>query len=174
LRAHNGQPPWLAVSPVPERDRLIVPSPLTHSWPLFEQHRRLDLGRLFDAEGNGLVTAAHDPALLAAHGIGLWECDLADNALTWTAGVYDLFGLPRDAVLARDDIAALYADPSREAMERLRAHAIKHRRGFTLDAEIRPVTGPRRWMRLIAAPVCVGRQAVRLHGTKQDVSALYS
>lgn len=174
MRAHNGQPPRLAVSPAPERDTLIVPSPLTHSWPLFEQHQRLDLGRLFDAGGDGLAMAARDPALLAARGIGLWECDLADNALTWTAGVYDLFGLPRGAELARDDIAALYADPSREAMERLRAHAIRHRRGFTLDAEIQPVTGPRRWMRLIAAPVCIGRHVVRLHGTKQDVTAIYS
>jgi hypothetical protein len=58
-------------------------------------------------------------------------------------------------------------------MEGLRAYAIKHRRGFTLDAEIMPVNGRPKWMRLIAAPVCVGRQVVRLHGIKQDVSAAY-
>jgi hypothetical protein len=51
-------------------------------------------------------------------------------------------------------------------MERLRAHAIKHRRGFTLDAEIRPAVGGTRWMRLIAAPACIGDEAVRLHGLK--------
>ena len=148
-------------------------SPLTHSWPLFEQHRHFDLGCVFD-EMDG-VPAGREPqgALLAAQGTGLWECDLQDDALTWTAGVFDLFGLPRDAALARGEVVALYAESSRAAMERLRVHAIKHRRGFTLDAEIIPATGPRKWMRLIAAPVCVGRQVVRLHGIKQDVSALY-
>ncbi len=54
-------------------------------------------------------------------------------------------------------------------MERLRAYAIKHRRGFTLDAEIRPDRGDRRWMRLLAAPVCEGGRVVRLHGLKQII-----
>ena len=52
-------------------------------------------------------------------------------------------------------------------MERLRAYAIKHRRGFTLDAQIRPAVGGKyRWMRLIAAPVCSGERVARLHGLK--------
>lgn len=148
-------------------------SPLTHSWPLFEQRRHFDLGCVFDDADGAPAGRERHGTLLAAQGAGLWECDLRNDALTWTAGVFDLFGLPRDAVLERDQIVALYAESSRAAMERLRAHAIKHRRGFTLDAEIIPATGPRKWMRLIAAPVCVGRQAVRLHGIKQDVSALY-
>ena len=147
--------------------------PLTHSRPLFEQHQRFDLGCLLEERSDAPVASEHHPELLAARGIGLWECNLSDNALSWTDGVFDLFGLPRGAVLARDEIAALYAEPSRATMERLRAYAIKHRRGFTLDAEIVPVNGPSRWMRLIAAPVCVGRQVVRLHGIKQDVSAAY-
>jgi PAS domain-containing protein len=147
--------------------------PLTHSWPLFEQHQRFDLGCLLEERSDAPVASEHHPELLATRGIGLWECTLSDNALSWTDGVFDLFGLPRGAVLARDEVAALYAEPSRAAMERLRAHAIKHRRGFTLDAEIVPVIGPPKWMRLIAAPVCVGRQVVRLHGIKQDVSAAY-
>jgi len=51
-------------------------------------------------------------------------------------------------------------------MERLRSYAIEHRRGFTLDVEIRPVTGGSRWMRLITAPICDGDRVMRLHGLK--------
>jgi hypothetical protein len=51
-------------------------------------------------------------------------------------------------------------------MERLRSYAIRHKRGFTLDAEIRPVIGDNRWMRLIAVPIIEGDRAVRLHGLK--------
>lgn len=152
---------------------MTLPPQLTHSWPLSEQRQRLDLGMLLDEPEEAPVDLERQPAILAAHAIGLWECCLQDDALVWTDGVYELFGLPQGAAVERRDIVALYAESSRAAMERLRAHAIRHRRGFTLDAEIHPVTGPRKWMRLIAAPVCVGRQVVGLQGIKQDVSAIY-
>lgn len=100
------------------------------------------------------------------HHAGLWECDLSDDSLIWSGGIYDIFGLPRGATVSRDEAVSLYAEDSRASMERLRAYAIKHRRGFTLDAKIRPASGPSRWMRLIAAPVCEGGRVVRLHGLK--------
>jgi hypothetical protein len=54
-------------------------------------------------------------------------------------------------------------------MERLRAYAIRHLQGFTLDAEIRPVVGRRRWMRLVTAPIVEGGRAVRIHGLKMII-----
>lgn len=147
----------------------LEPLPLNHSWPLFERARRFELGLLVDWPAAALVSPAQlafDEAGLAERGIGRWECDLADNSLTWSAAVYDIFGLPRGAAVSRREAVALYADESAVAMERLRAYAIRHRRGFTLDAEIRPATGEPRWMRLIAAPVLDGDRAVRLHGLK--------
>ena len=139
------------------------PLPLHHSWPIAEAGQRFDLGVVHDgfgpASGNGTT--------------GTWQCDLIDDALTWSASVYDIFGLPRDARLRRTETVAFYSDGSRAAMERLRAHAIRHRRGFTLDARIAPATGGDRWMRLIATPVCDEGRVVRLNGLKQDVTALY-
>jgi PAS domain S-box-containing protein len=152
---------------------LLTPLPLTHSWPLFESRQRLDLGCAFDWNGVDPIDPAPYRQILSAVGVGLWDCDLTDNRLTWSTGVYDLFGLPRDAVVDRRDSVALYAEPSRAAMERLRAYAIKHRRGFTLDAEIRPATGAARWMRLVATPVCIDRKVVRLRGLKRDVTHEY-
>jgi len=69
-------------------------------------------------------------------------------------------------MVGRREVVALYAEDSRAIMERLRAYAIKHRRGFTLDAEIRPALTGSRWMRLIAAPVCEGGRVVPLQGLK--------
>ena len=85
--------------------------------------------------------------------------------------VYDLFGLPRGAALSRADVVAMYCEGSRAAMERLRAHAIAHRRGFTLDIEIGPALDRSRWIRLIAAPICEGDTVVGLHGLKTPISA---
>lgn len=141
----------------------IDPSPLTHSWPLFERDRRFDLGCLFDVPAGG--------APLARPGIGQWQCELADEALSWSEEVYDLFGLPRGSAVARCEAVAHYAEGSRAAMESLRGYAIRHLRGFTLDAEIHPADGGRRWIRIVAAPLCVGGRAVRLQGFKRDVTA---
>lgn len=151
----------------------MTPLQLFHSWPLLE-HAQLDLGQLFGASSlQGVEFASLDDDMLAASGIGRWSCDLADNRLRWTHPVFDLFGLPRGADLSRDEVVALYCEESRAAMEQLRSHAIKHRRGFTIDAEIRTGAGDRRWMRLLASPICEGDRVVRLQGLKQDVSDYY-
>jgi hypothetical protein len=142
------------------------PFQLYHSWPLSEQARHFELGCIL----NCAVIDAIEPAIvgrLEVHHAGCWECDLADNSLIWSGGVYDIFGLPRDTQVSREEAVALYSAESRAVMERLRAYAIKHRRGFTLDAQIRPAVGGKyRWMRLIAAPVCSGERVARLHGLK--------
>ncbi|GAA0296732.1 hypothetical protein GCM10009087_03130 [Sphingomonas oligophenolica] len=150
------------------------PYPLAHSWPLFERDQRFDLGRVFDWDDAPASDLAIDAAALAAQGIGVWDCDLSDGSLTWSAAVYDLFGLPQGRRVPRVIPVSLYAEPSRAAMERLRAYAIKHRRGFTLDVEILPANGGHRWLRLAAAPLCVDRKPVRLRGFKRDVSHDYS
>lgn len=141
------------------------PLALHHSWPIFEQARHFNLGCVLSSAVTDIIEPAQ-VGTLALHHAGLWECDLSDNSLIWSGGVYDIFGLPRNVKISRDEIVALYCEESRAAMERLRAHAIKHRRGFTLDVEINSVTDGRRWMRLIGVPVCEEGRAVRLHGLK--------
>jgi hypothetical protein len=126
-------------------------------------NERFDLGMIGDV---GLVSRQM-PAP------GRWSCELGDGSLNWSDPVFALFGFPRDSRPARADTLARYHESSRAAMERLRAHAIRHRRGFTLDVEISPVDAGDRWMRLMAMPVCEGGKVVRLHGLKQDVTALY-
>ena len=160
-----------------ERHRVLkptIPLPLHHSWPLFDCRQRFDLGVLLspDMLDAGWAGSA-DRDILAAQGIGSWACDLSDNSLAWTGPIFDLFELPHDARISRDEIVALYCEESRVAMERLRAYAIRHRRGFTVDTKIRTVGGRHRWMRLLAVPVCEGDRVVRLHGLKQDISREY-
>lgn len=151
--------------------RANEPLQLNHSWPLVEQCEQFALGTLHDADP--IVFAALDRVTPEAAGIGAWQCRLADASLSWTDPIYDLFGLPRGSVVARADTLALYAEESRAAMERLRDHAIRHRRGFTLDAAIATTGGERRWMRLIAAPRVGDGIVTELFGLKQDVTHLY-
>lgn len=138
---------------------------LSHSWPLYEAAERLPLLMQPDA-ADGIDPAGAPP-------VGIWRCELADEALRWSPAVYALFGVDAEEPLTRSRIVSLYLPPSRGAMEEMRAYAIKHCRGFTLDAHIRRADGERRWMRLSALPIIEGRRVVRLIGTKQDVTADY-
>ncbi len=144
----------------------IEPRPLHGGWPLFEPPRHFELGCILDNPDADLADFAVRQAL--GHKCsGWWECDLKDDSLTWTAGVYEIFGLPQGSAVARSEAVALYCEDSRSAMERLRSWSVRHGRGFVLDARIRPASGgPERWMRLIGAPVREAGRCVRLHGLK--------
>jgi two-component system sensor kinase FixL len=103
--------------------------------------------------------------------IGVWECDRATEALTWTDGVYDLFELPRGTPLERAEIVALYDEESRREMERLRAQAISDGGSFSLDIHVRTAKGNDRWIRLTADVEREHGRSVRIFGTKQDITA---
>ena len=139
--------------------------PVLESWPLSEQSRHFDLGLVL----NSAVTDIIGPPEVGALGIhhsGCWECNLADNSLTWSGGIYDIFGLPRGFPVSRDEAVSFYSEESRAALEKLRSYAIREGRGFTLDVQIRPAVGGTRRVRIIGAPICQDGKTVRLHGLK--------
>ncbi|WP_132029724.1 diguanylate cyclase domain-containing protein [Aquabacter spiritensis] len=102
--------------------------------------------------------------------IGTWECDLATGALTWTDGVYDIFELPRGSYVTREMILELYYAQSRRQMERMRSKAIADCTSFVLDVRVRTARGNRRWVRLSIDVEADAGRAVRIFGTKQDVT----
>jgi len=146
--------------------RRVDALPFLHKGPLFERARQFELGCTFDCARVDLADIAVR-RVLGRTGAGWWECDLSDNSLTWTTGVYDIFGLPADAQVSRTEAVSLYSEPSRAVMEGLRNYAIGQRKGFIMDAEIRPANGERsRWMRLIGSPLIEDGLPVRLQGLK--------
>ena len=148
------------------------PLPLFHSWPVFDAAARMDLRQLRAICDDELAPSMTDDPP-TDRSIGVWRCDLADETLVWTQAVYDLFGFPADQPLIRAQTLDCYTEHSRAEMAALRTHAIRHQRGFTLDAQIRRPNGDRRWMRLSALPILQCNKVVRLCGTKQDVTDLY-
>ena len=139
---------------------------LLKDWPLHERPRGLALGCIVDCTGANLVDMAVREAI-GRNSAGWWECDLADNSLIWTAGVYRIFGIADGAHVPRSEAVALYCEDSRAKMDRLRSYAIANGCGFALDAEIRPADGrPARWMRLIGSALVEDDRVTRLHGLK--------
>jgi PAS domain-containing protein len=101
---------------------------------------------------------------------GTWQCDLSNDALTWSAPVFELFGIPRGIRVDRRDIVEMYTEESRVLLDRLRSEAIANCGAFTFEAQIRRTDGVLRWMRVSADVVCRGGRATHLYGTKQDIT----
>jgi diguanylate cyclase (GGDEF)-like protein len=102
--------------------------------------------------------------------IGVWEFDFATETLTWTNGVYDIFGLPRGSSVTRELTLSFYERESRLRMERMRRKAIEDCASCSLDIRIRTVGGQRRWVRLTIDVEVEGGRAVRIFGLKQDIT----
>lgn len=102
--------------------------------------------------------------------IGVWECNLDGERLTWTDMVYDIFDLPRGSALDRGETVALYTPESAAELERRRTKAIEDGTGFSLDAEIVTRKGNRRWIRITATVERENGVAVRIFGMKQDIT----
>src|SRR5579863_9298513 len=103
---------------------------------------RDDAGHALNALSDAVRLRLYDQALNIAR-IGAWECELETERLTWTAGVYDIFGFPMGNPLRRASIVNLYVDESRRNMELARAEVIRSGQAVTLDTEIRTWRGER-------------------------------
>ena len=117
----------------------------------------------------GRIDPLLDRAMASAR-VGAWSCNLSDNELSWTSGVYDLFGLPRGTALDRRQTVDMYTEESREEMERLRTQAIVRGGIFNLDARILRPDGEMRWMRISGEMIRPVGGTPILHGLKQDVT----
>ena len=103
--------------------------------------------------------------------IGVWECDLATDALRWTDRVYDLFDLPRGLPVERSEVLDRYEPGSLRRLEQLRSEAIRDGTGFQMDVCIRAADGSDRWIRITARVEQEDGRPARLFGTKQDITS---
>lgn len=102
--------------------------------------------------------------------VGIWQCQLPFETLTWTSAVYDLFELPRGFRVTREEALGFYTSESRELLEVIRTRAIQDGTGFALDAEIMTALGKKRLMRVTAIVEYEIDRPIRIWGTKQDIT----
>ncbi|WP_342250099.1 PAS domain-containing protein [Sphingomonas sp. OTU376] len=129
-------------------------------------------GRVPMGWANGLHVVPDEAPGVLAPMPAAWECDLSDDSLRWTPGVFEIFGLPPDVPLRREDAVAMYSAESQVELKRLRDDAIATCGSFTFEAEIRRPSGEVRWMRVTADVEVRDGRAAYLYGLKQDITHL--
>lgn len=135
-------------------------------WSLNDHQRHLECSDIL----NSLISDAIEPANIGDVGFlhaGMWECNLADESLAWSGGVYDIFGIDRSHEVTRVCALSCYSDGSRLRLEQLRRRALLHGLGFTIDVQIRAAAVREvRKVRVIGAPLFENGVPIRLHGVK--------
>jgi diguanylate cyclase (GGDEF)-like protein len=106
----------------------------------------------------------------AAARLGVWECDLISETLTWSDGTYDLFDVPRGTPLIRERTLGFYEYDSLTTLQAVRSRAIRERKGFSLDAAIVTPRGKQRWIRIHATVEGAGDRPTSIFGIKQDIT----
>jgi len=137
--------------------------------------RDSNAGKILPAGANSSVQfhrlqALFDRSFKAAR-VGIWECTLPDQSLTWTDTVYDIFELEPGSPLLRQDTVDMYTPESQKKLSEIRCATIKDGDGFTLDAQIITAKGNLRWIRITAIVERENGNPVRIFGMKQDITA---
>lgn len=126
--------------------------------------------RLRDAEAAlARARSTFDRATSAAR-IGMWECSLPDETLSWSGGTFDIFDLPHGHALRRRDALEFYARSSLATLQAVRSRAIETGTGFALDTELVTARGTRRFMRVTATVDTEDGRPARIFGLKQDIT----
>ncbi len=105
-------------------------------------------------------------ALRAAH-MGVWEWDLARNAITWSPEVYSMVGVDHFEGSAQAFLRMVHVDDAPELMERVRA-ALEGKTTFSAEYRVVRPDGRTIWVLSIGSET--GDKPGRLVGINQDIT----
>jgi signal transduction histidine kinase/ActR/RegA family two-component response regulator len=104
--------------------------------------------------------------------VGIWEFDLQNQRMVWSAVTKEIFGLDPGLQPTLDEATAFYkAGANRDRLLEAVADAVEHGRPFDLELQITTVQGREVWVRKIGVPEVTEGRCRRLYGTFQDIDA---
>lgn len=102
--------------------------------------------------------------------IGNWHFDVVSGKGRWTQQVADIYGVPFNELANRQLVFSFFRGEHRIAFEGAVRQAIDEGKPYDLVLELAPVSGGRKWVRLIGRPVWQNGKVVSLQETIQDIS----
>jgi PAS domain S-box-containing protein len=103
--------------------------------------------------------------------LGGWEFDVATGTITWTEGVYTIYGVPKDydsSDVARD--ISFFAEEARPTVQNAFQRAVREGVPYDLEEEFIRADGTRLWVRTLGRPVVQNGKVVRVVGSIMDIT----
>jgi PAS domain S-box-containing protein len=103
--------------------------------------------------------------------LGGWEFDVATGTITWTEGVYTIYGVPKDydpSDVARD--ISFFAEEVRPMVQNAFQRAVREGVPYDLEEEFIRADGTRLWVRTLGRPVVQNGKVVRVVGSIMDIT----
>jgi PAS domain S-box-containing protein len=102
--------------------------------------------------------------------IGSWEVDLQTMQLTWTPGVYQIYGFPMNQVPDLQSINKLYSSKNRKILNQIFAQSIQKNAKYEFELPFSNVQGKLVWSKAIGKPIVENGQVTKLQGFLQDIT----
>lgn len=102
--------------------------------------------------------------------IGSWRLALADERVTWSAGMYRVYGLASDGEPTLERCLAPYPPAARARVAACIAHSIETGEPFDFEEDFQPAGAPPRRIRCLGEREQVDGEQVALVGVFQDIT----
>ncbi len=102
--------------------------------------------------------------------IGAWALDVTTGSVSWTRGVYEIYGLAADSVREKETALSYYEAEDQTRLIAAIESAIQDQRPYDLTCRLRRKDSERRVVRTSGKPVTVDGKVVRLAGVIQDIT----
>ncbi len=102
--------------------------------------------------------------------VGGWEMDVSTQRIFWTDSVYAIHDLPLGAPLDVERCQSFFAPADRAELKRVLGHVGSTGEITTLQLPLTSARGRNIWVRLIVKADRRNGEAIRLHGTIQDIT----
>jgi len=102
--------------------------------------------------------------------VGGWELDVVQNKITWSKTAFDIYGLPYDFAIAKNEMMNYFLEPYRQMLAD--ALALAHAEGLKWDIELLMINAKKNtiWVRSIGEPLFDEQGVlVKLRGVFTDI-----
>jgi PAS domain S-box-containing protein len=104
--------------------------------------------------------------------VGGWEYDVTDQRVSWTDGVFDIFGVPKSEFdpSGKNKDLKFYHPDDREMLDSAFRHALEKGNPYDLELRLTSADGTAKWVRTAGQAEFSDGKVVRVYGNIMDIT----
>lgn len=102
--------------------------------------------------------------------MGGWQYDVVNESLTWSQGVYEIYGLSANDKISVEYAISFYKQSDQEKISLLFQEAILNKKSYTGEFGFCDAHGNHKWIRTTGNVICDGELVTHVYGVIEDIS----